>query len=351
MSPSREWRSSHRRGRVNEREGHSGGASADEARRPEDRRRGRVRLPDGADRRSRRGRHRLGRRFGRRQHVGTARASWRSRSTRCCSPARRSGGASNAHWSAAISRTVRCRKARRLRVRAATRLVEEGGADMLKLDAAADHPDAVRAVARRGHSGVGAVRHHAAHGEPIRRDVERVRTSWPHEMTEQFVAEAKLLEEAGASLLDFTHSGPVAGPAVDARGVDSRDRRPGRRPLAGWTRSRSRQCGRLLAAALDDTTDRYANVARDHVRRDTDVRRRRARGAPDSGQVADAVHASGSLFSVRVHVRRGPALTGPVDERARQLACAASRRQRCACSRETAPRPRPGAQMIPCSAA
>ena len=34
------------------------------------------------------------------------------------------------------------------------------------------------------------------------------------EAAEKFVAEAKLLEDAGASLLDFTNSGPVAGAAV-----------------------------------------------------------------------------------------------------------------------------------------
>ena len=34
------------------------------------------------------------------------------------------------------------------------------------------------------------------------------------EMTDKLVAEAKRLEEAGAAMLDFTNSGPVAGPAV-----------------------------------------------------------------------------------------------------------------------------------------
>src|SRR5262249_56034025 len=34
------------------------------------------------------------------------------------------------------------------------------------------------------------------------------------ELTKRLVEEAKLLEEAGASLLDFTNSGPVAGEAV-----------------------------------------------------------------------------------------------------------------------------------------
>ena len=33
-------------------------------------------------------------------------------------------------------------------------------------------------------------------------------------MTEKFVDQAKRLEKAGAALLDFTNSGPVAGPAV-----------------------------------------------------------------------------------------------------------------------------------------
>src|SRR4029077_18864442 len=36
----------------------------------------------------------------------------------------------------------------------------------------------------------------------------------PAEMTAKLVAQARLLEEAGASLLDFTNSGPVAGAAV-----------------------------------------------------------------------------------------------------------------------------------------
>ena len=36
----------------------------------------------------------------------------------------------------------------------------------------------------------------------------------PPEMTAKLVEEAKLLEEAGASLIDFTNSGPVAGAAV-----------------------------------------------------------------------------------------------------------------------------------------
>jgi 3-methyl-2-oxobutanoate hydroxymethyltransferase len=79
--------------------------------------------------------------------------------------------------------------------------------------------------------------------------------------TDEFVAEAKLLEQAGAVMLDFTHSGPVAGPAVTAA-VSI--------PVIGglgggpWLDGRVRAVGNAIgymAAALDDTTVRYANVA------------------------------------------------------------------------------------------
>ena len=153
--------------------------SADEARRHEDRRRRRLRLPDGADRRPRRCGHRLGRRFGRRQHVGAARASSRSRSTRCCSRARRCGAASSARSSAATCRTARCRKARVAAVQAADAAGERGRRR---------HAEAGRGgrISRRGarhrrrrHPGVGAVRHHAAHGHAVQAECRRPCRSWP----------------------------------------------------------------------------------------------------------------------------------------------------------------------------
>jgi len=134
-------------------------------------------------------------------------------------------------------------------VRAAARLVTEGGADLVKLDAAAEHPDAVRAVTRAGvpvwaQFGVTPHGTRAAAG------------------TDALVAEATLLEEAGAALLDFTHSGPVAGPVV-TRAV----RIPVLGGLGGgpWLDGRVRAIGNAVgysAAALDDALDRYANVAR-----------------------------------------------------------------------------------------
>jgi 3-methyl-2-oxobutanoate hydroxymethyltransferase len=134
-------------------------------------------------------------------------------------------------------------------VRAATRLVRQGGADLVKLDAAAEHPDAVRAVAGAGipvwaQFGVTPHTTKAAAG------------------TDELVAAAKLLEAAGAALLDFTHSGPVAGAAV-TRAVTI--------PVIGglgggpWLDGRVRAIGNAVgytAAALDDSLDRYANLAR-----------------------------------------------------------------------------------------
>ena len=79
---------------------------------------------------------------------------------------------------------------------------------------------------------------------------------------DQLVARAQALQAAGASLIDFRHSGPVAGPAV-AQAVSI--------PVIGglgggpWLDGRVRAIGNAIgytAAALDDTADRYANVAR-----------------------------------------------------------------------------------------
>lgn len=146
-------------------------------------------------------------------------------------------------------------------VRAATRLVKEGGADLVKLDATAEHPDAVRAIARAGipvWAQLGITPHTAArYGGMAKAGPELAAAR-----KDEFVAEAMLLEEAGASLLDFTNSGPVAGPAVTQAVAI---------PVIGglgggpWLDGRVRAIGNAVgytAAALDDTLDRYANVAR-----------------------------------------------------------------------------------------
>lgn len=143
-------------------------------------------------------------------------------------------------------------------VRAAALLVKEGGADMIKVDAAAEFPGAVRAIVDAGIPvwAQFGVTPHTQRGKGEGGGGKG--SSGPDEL----VAQAKLLEAAGAAMLDFTHSGPVAGPAVTAA-VSI--------PVIGglgggpWLDGRVRAIGNAvgnLASALDDTTDRYANVAK-----------------------------------------------------------------------------------------
>ncbi|HTK95191.1 MAG TPA: 3-methyl-2-oxobutanoate hydroxymethyltransferase, partial [Terriglobales bacterium] len=74
----------------------------------------------------------------------------------------------------------------------AIRLLRESGADMVKILAA---PDVIREVVKKGVPVFAEM-----HGDKLN----------PH----QLVAEAKRLEAAGATMIDFRHSGPVAGAAV-----------------------------------------------------------------------------------------------------------------------------------------
>jgi 3-methyl-2-oxobutanoate hydroxymethyltransferase len=152
-------------------------------------------------------------------------------------------------------------------VRAATTLVQEGGADMLKIDAAADHPDAVRAITAAGipvWAQFGITPHTTARDQAATPSdpFGPAGTTITPDLTDQFVAEARLLEAAGAVALDFTNSGPVAGPAVTQAVAI---------PVIGglgggpWLDGRVRAIGNAIgysAAALDDGVDRYANVAR-----------------------------------------------------------------------------------------
>jgi len=150
-------------------------------------------------------------------------------------------------------------------VRAAQRLVQEGGADMVKLDAAADHPDAVRAVVAAGipvFAQFGLTPQTAAKfGIPYSAQNSPAAQA-SAEAAEKLVAEAKLLEAAGASLLDFTNSGPVAGAAVAAAvGI----------PVIGgfgggpWLDGRVRLAITAIGYGekwLDAKTDTYANTAK-----------------------------------------------------------------------------------------
>ena len=134
-------------------------------------------------------------------------------------------------------------------VAAARRLVDEGGADIVKLDGAADHLDAVAAVANEGipvFAQFGATPQSGERAQEV----------------DDLVAQAQSLEAAGATLLDFTHSGPAAGPQVVAA-VSV----PVLGGLGGgpWLDGRMRMIHRATGydvAALDAPPDAYANVAR-----------------------------------------------------------------------------------------
>ena len=150
-------------------------------------------------------------------------------------------------------------------VRAAIRLVKEGGVDIVKLDGAADFPEAVTAVHRAGipvfaQFGITpqtALRYGVTYSATPGPD-----SAVPPEMLGALVAEAKLLEAAGACMLNFTNSGPVVGPAV-AQAVAI--------PVLGgfgggpWLDGRIRMATAAIgysAASLDTPPDTYANVAR-----------------------------------------------------------------------------------------
>ncbi|HVV18569.1 MAG TPA: 3-methyl-2-oxobutanoate hydroxymethyltransferase [Pseudonocardiaceae bacterium] len=150
-------------------------------------------------------------------------------------------------------------------VRAAVRLVKQAGADLVKLDGAADYPEAVAAIERAGipvfaQFGISpqrALRYGVSYAAMARPDAHV-----PPEMTEELVAEAKRLADAGAALLDFTNSGPVAGPAVvDAVGIPVLGGFGGGPWLDGRVRMGHAAIG-YAADGIDNPPDTYANVAR-----------------------------------------------------------------------------------------
>jgi len=150
-------------------------------------------------------------------------------------------------------------------VRAAIRLVKEGGVDLVKLDGAAHFPDAVAAVHRAGipvFAQFGITPQTALHFGVSYRATPGPGTEVPAELRDELVAQARTLEAAGAALLNFTNSGPVVGPAVvEAVSI----------PVLGgfgggpWLDGRIRMANAAIgyaAAGLDDPPDTYANVAR-----------------------------------------------------------------------------------------
>jgi 3-methyl-2-oxobutanoate hydroxymethyltransferase len=147
---------------------------------------------------------------------------------------------------------------------AARRVVDEGGADMVKLDEAAEFPQAVRAIADAGipvfaQMGI-------TQGNSRRYGIEQAQMlggaiQVPEAMAARLVEEARRLESAGAVAIDFTSSGPVAGAAV-TRAVAI----PVLGGLGGgpWLDGRMRMAHAAIgyaASAIDAKPDTYANVA------------------------------------------------------------------------------------------
>ncbi|GAB4079089.1 3-methyl-2-oxobutanoate hydroxymethyltransferase [Modestobacter muralis] len=149
-------------------------------------------------------------------------------------------------------------------VRAAIRFVKEAGVDMVKLDAASDYPEAVEAVNRAGipvFAQFGITPQTALRYGVEYQSVPSAADAVPAELLDDMVAEAKLLEDAGAALLNFTNSGPVVGAAV-AAAVSI--------PVVGgfgggpWLDGRMRMVNAAIgyaATALDGARDAYVNVA------------------------------------------------------------------------------------------
>jgi 3-methyl-2-oxobutanoate hydroxymethyltransferase len=121
----------------------------------------------------------------------------------------------------------------------ARRLLDEGGADMIKIESPA-----------------ATVRQVASKGVPVFAEFHGGRSG------AELVHEARSLEAAGAALLDFRHSGPEAGAAV-ARAVAI--------PVIGglgggpWLDGRMRMAHAAIgyaASQIDSAAESYANVAR-----------------------------------------------------------------------------------------
>jgi 3-methyl-2-oxobutanoate hydroxymethyltransferase len=144
-------------------------------------------------------------------------------------------------------------------------LVKQAGVDMVKLDGASDHLDAVEAVTRAGipvFAQFGITPQTSLKYGVTYSATPQPGDTVPDELLDEMVGEAKRLEDAGAALLNFTNSGPVVGPVV-TQAVSI--------PVVGgfgggpWLDGRMRMVTAAIgysADALDNPPDTYANVAR-----------------------------------------------------------------------------------------
>jgi len=150
-------------------------------------------------------------------------------------------------------------------LRASLRLMKEAGADMIKVDAAAEFPEVVRRLVREGvpvFAQFGLTPQTAQKfGIPYSAQ-NSPQAQATAEAAAKLVDEARMLEDAGSCMLDFTNSGPVAGAAV-AKAVKI--------PVIGgfgggpWLDGRVRLAHTAIGYAdkwLDSKTDTYVNTAK-----------------------------------------------------------------------------------------
>ena len=149
-------------------------------------------------------------------------------------------------------------------LQAAIRLVKEAGADMIKLDGAADFPEAITALSRAGipvFAQFGITPQTAMQLGIDYKTMLQTGAQVPADATARLVQQALRMEAAGAALIDFQHSGPVAGAAV-AKAVAI--------PVIGglgggpWLDGRMRMAHAAIgyaASAVDAKPETYANVA------------------------------------------------------------------------------------------
>ena len=147
---------------------------------------------------------------------------------------------------------------------AARRAMQEGGADMVKLDGAADFPEATRAIVQAGipvFAQMGITQGNAAQYGIEHAKMLGGAIQVPDAMVPRLVEEARALESLGAAMIDFTSSGPVAGARVtEAVSI------PVLGGLGGgpWLDGRMRMAHAAIgyaASAIDGKPDTYANVA------------------------------------------------------------------------------------------
>jgi len=150
-------------------------------------------------------------------------------------------------------------------VAAAKRVVAETGADIVKLDGVAEFPETVTALDKAGilvFAQFGITPQTAKKYGFEYAAISKAGAQIPLEMKDQFVAESKSLEEAGASLLDITNSGPAIGEAVT---------KAARLPVIGgfgggpWLDGRMRMSYAAIgyhAKTIDSTGENYAHVAK-----------------------------------------------------------------------------------------